>query len=221
MGKAHTRALVWLAILLAFSPCAYALDPSLDVSQYAHTSWRVRDGFTKGVITSFAQTPDGYLWIGTESGLMRFDGVRATPWQPPSGQQLPGSLITSLWAARDGTLWIGTFTGLASWKDGKLREVPELAGQSVTSVLETRDSTVWIGVYAESGGGLCEINGGVVHCERESAKFGTGVKALYEDKKGEFWLGLQNGLWRWRPGTPEFFSVPDEPFGIIGVAEDG
>jgi len=48
MGKARTRALVWLAILLACSTCAFALDPSLEINQYAHTAWKVRDGFTKG-----------------------------------------------------------------------------------------------------------------------------------------------------------------------------
>ena len=64
-------------------PCAFALNPSLDISQYAHTAWTVRDGFFKGVINSIAQTPDGYLWLGTEFGLLRFDGVRAVPWQPP------------------------------------------------------------------------------------------------------------------------------------------
>src|SRR5216684_381258 len=126
-------------ILLAWGPGAYALDPALDISQYAHTAWKVRDGFSKGVITSLARTPDGYLWVGTESGLLRFDGVRAVPWQPPSGQQLPGNLITALLTARDGTLWIGTFTGLASWKDGRLMELRELAGRSVTSLLEARD----------------------------------------------------------------------------------
>jgi len=206
--------------VLACCACALALSPSLDVSQYAHTTWKIRDGFTKGIITSLAQTPDGYLWIGTELGLLRFDGVRPVPWQPPSGQHLPGTLITYLLAARDGTLWIGTFNGLASWKDGKLREVPELAGQSVTSVLETRDRTIWIGVFADSGGALCDIHGGVVHCERESGKFGTGVKALYEDSRGTLWLGLSKGFWRWKPGAPEFFSVPNQPFGIISFAED-
>ena len=65
------------------------------------------------IITSLAQTPDGYLWVGTESGLLRFDGVRPVLWQPPSGQQLPGSLITTLLTAHDGTLWIATFSGLA------------------------------------------------------------------------------------------------------------
>jgi len=219
-GHRQTRAVVALGILLACCRCAFALDPSLDVSQYAHTTWKIRDGFTKGIITSLAQTPDGYLWIGTELGLLRFDGVRPVPWQPPSGQHLPGTLITYLLAAQDGTLWIGTFNGLASWKDGKLREVPELAGQSVTSVLETRDRTIWIGVFADSGGALCDIHSGVVNCERESGKFGTGVKALYEDSRGTLWLGLSKGFWRWKPGAPEFFSVPNQPFGIISFAED-
>src|SRR5215470_5696834 len=90
--------LAWM--LLAWRPCAFALDPALEVSQYAHTSWKVREGFTKGQITSIAQTPDGYLWLGTEFGLQRFDGVRVTEWQAPAGQALPGLPIINLFAAR-------------------------------------------------------------------------------------------------------------------------
>ena len=59
MQRAHMRACISIAILLAYCACAFALDPALDVSQYAHTAWRMRDGFVKGQITSFAQTPDG------------------------------------------------------------------------------------------------------------------------------------------------------------------
>jgi len=99
-------------MLLAWCPRALALDPALDVSQYAHTAWRIRDGFSKGAIYCIAQTPDGYLWLGTEFGLLRFDGVRTVPWQPPADQHLPSSRITSLLAARDGTLWIGTSRGV-------------------------------------------------------------------------------------------------------------
>src|SRR6201993_4251167 len=209
------------AMLLISAPDGFSLDPSLDVSQYAHTVWKVRDGFSKGVITSLAQTPDGYLWVGTESGLLRFDGVRPVLWQPPSGQQLPGTLITCLLAARDGTLWIGTFSGLASLKDGKFRQVPELSGQSVTSLLEARDGTVWIGVYGtESGGGLCGFRSGFVHCGRDRQMFGSGVMALYEDSKGTLWLGLKNGFCRWKPGSPQFFSIPEDPFGVTGFTED-
>jgi ligand-binding sensor domain-containing protein len=98
------RALIAVGILLACSPGAFALNPALDVSQYAHTAWKIREGFSKGYVKSMAQTPDGYLWLGTEFGLLRFDGVRAVPWQPPPGQHLPSSEIISLLAARDGTL---------------------------------------------------------------------------------------------------------------------
>ena len=54
-------------ILSAWSPHALALDPALDVSQYGHTAWRIRDGFSNQLITAFAQTSDGYLWLGTQS----------------------------------------------------------------------------------------------------------------------------------------------------------
>ena len=99
-------------IVLACSACTFGLNPSLDVSQYAHTAWKVSDGFTQGAILAIAQTPDGYLWLGTEFGLYRFDGVRVVPWQAHAGQDLPSRIVHCLLAARDGTLWIGTTKAL-------------------------------------------------------------------------------------------------------------
>jgi len=72
-------------LLLACCRCASALNPSLEVSQYAHTAWTIREGFFKGAINAIAQTPDGYLLLGTEFGLLRFDGVRSFPWPPSTG----------------------------------------------------------------------------------------------------------------------------------------
>lgn len=120
-GRLRRAALV-LATFVVCCPPAAALDPSLDISEYAHTAWKIRDGFTKGSISAIAQTPDGYLWLGTDLGLYRFDGVRAVPWQPPAGEQFPSNFIFPLLVGRDGTLWIGTLKGLASWKDGKLTQ---------------------------------------------------------------------------------------------------
>ena len=219
MKNVRRHAIFSVTILLAWCACSFALDPSLHISQYGHTSWKIRDEFVKGVITSLTQTPDGYVWLGTESGLFHFDGVRVVQWEPPGGQQLPGTLITTLLTARDGTLWIGTINGLATWKSGKFSQIPEAAGQ-ITSLLEASDGTVWAGIFADSVGGLCDIRRGLVHCARESETFGTGVRTVYEDSKGTLWLGLSNGIWRWKPGRPEFFSVPNEPFGLISLAED-
>src|SRR4030095_3600249 len=122
------------ALLLASCPCAFALDPALDVSQYAHTAWRIREGFTRGQISAIAQTPDGYLWLGTEFGLVRFDGVRTIPWPPPPDQQLPSKDVVRLLVARDGALWISTRNGLASLKGGALTLYPELAGTGVSTL---------------------------------------------------------------------------------------
>jgi signal transduction histidine kinase/ligand-binding sensor domain-containing protein len=191
--------------LLAMPRCARALDSPLDVSQYAHTAWKVRDGFTKGLISSIAQTPDGYLWLGTEFGLLRFDGIRATPWLPPGGEQLPSSYISNLLVARDGTLWIATPKGVASWKDGKLTQYPEVAGSLTTSFLEDREGTIWFGAYLP--GRLCVVRGGKVECFG-AGNFGTGVFALYEQHNGNLWASSSTGVWRWKPGPPEHYTLP-------------
>ena len=217
-GIAH--GIVLAGILLAWCPAAPALNPSLDANQYAHTSWKLRDGFTKGQIISIAQTPDGYLWLGTEFGLLRFDGVRNVAWQPPAGQHLPSDYITSLLGARDGTLWIGALKGLASWKDGRLTHYPELAGQDIFNLLEDHEGTVWASGRSVTTGRLCAIRGGGVRCYGEDGSLGRGAFNLYEDGKGSLWAGVKDGLWRWRPEPPQFYPLPGEPDGVQCLGED-
>jgi len=209
-------------ILLVSSSFAFALDPSLDVSQYAHTAWKVRDGFTQGAILAIAQTPDGYLWLGTEFGLYRFDGVRAIPWHSP-GADLPSQHIYCLLVARDGTLWIGTQGGAASWKDGKLRRYPELDGQSISSFLEDREGTIWSSGQKDFyPPHICAIEKTSVDCYGDGGSLSRGgsVAKMYEDAKATVWAVARYGIWRWRPGPPEFYPLP---FGIdttYGITED-
>jgi signal transduction histidine kinase/ligand-binding sensor domain-containing protein len=195
------------SLLLALCPRAFALNPALDVSQYAHASWKYREGFTKGSISQIVQTADGYLWLGTGFGLYRFDGIRAVPWQPPPDQPLPSNDIMRLLAARDGTLWIGTRNGLANWKNGKLAQCGEMAGLQIAALIEDREGSIWVGSAGVPEGKLCEIQKGAVRCDRQVGGPGHGVFALHEDAKGNLWVGLEEGLWRWKPGPPEFYSI--------------
>ena len=223
MGKSRRQAVTLLAMLLAFCGCAFALDPSLDISQYAHSSWKVRDGFVKGQIFAIAQTPDGYLWLGTEFGLSRFDGVRAVPWQPGAGQRLPSDFIRALLVSSDGSLWIGTQNGLSSWKDGKLKTYPEVGGDSILSLFEDREATVWVGTGPGNStphAKLCAYSSGGVHCEGGDGLFGRAILKLYEDSAGNLWLGVQNGFWRWKPGESAFFDMRADLSGFAGFLED-
>ena len=197
----------FVLLLLAFCPGACALNPSLDVSQYAHAAWLIRDGFPKGAVRAIRQTTDGYLWLGTEFGLERFDGVRNVPW-PPSGQHLPSNNIRSLLVARDGTLWIGTLEGLASWKDGKLTIYPEFAKQNVLSLVEDREGTVWAGTFGVTAAKLCAVRAGKVTCYGQDGSLGEFVYSLCEDRAGRLWAGTMSGLWQWRPGPPRRYELP-------------
>ena len=201
-------AVAW--ILLASAPRVFALNPALDVSQYSHTAWKIQDGFARGAIKSIAQTPDGYLWVGTEFGLLRFDGVRAVPWRPPADQHLPSDDIWSLLAASDGALWVGTAKGLARWKDGRLTVYDEFAGRLVWRLIESHDTTVWASGPSVPTGRLCAIRRQDVKCFGDDASLGYGVMALYEDTQRNLWLGVADGIWRWSPGPPRFFPMPGE-----------
>src|SRR5271157_4817538 len=212
-----------ISLLLGATP-VLALDPSLEISQYAHTAWNVRDGFSLGAIFAMAQTPDGYLWLGAENGLFRFDGVRSIPWQPPSGQHLP-SAPYSLLVTRDGTLWIGTFHGLVSLGGAKLTRYPEVGERFVTSLLEDREGTVWAGILFDTPGTptgrLCAIRSGHAQCFGEDGVFGSFVWSLGEDSSGTLWAGAESGLWRWKPGPPKRYATPEARVGDMAVSGDG
>ena len=217
--SAPTVVALCTAALLLASPRAFALDPSLDLQQYGHLSWQAQEGFFNSTIRAAAQTPDGYLWLGTDGGLVRFDGVRTVPWMPPSGQRLPSTVVFALLAARDGTLWIGTLQGLASWRDGQLTHHAALAGQQVTDLLEDSTGTVWAGTAGQPTARLCAFLGGSVTCFGEDGLLGDLVWALAADHAGTLWVLARSGLWRWtgqpsRHGSERF----EEYFQHLGPA---
>lgn len=223
--KRQRRDLIVSGLVLAWTLFAsqlsgLALNPSLEVSQYAHTSWTARDGYSLGAVFAMAQTPDGYLWLGSEFGLFRFDGVRFMPWQPPTGQQPPNKPY-SLLVTRDGTLWIGTFAGLVSWNGAELTRYPEAGELFVTSLFEDREGTVWAGGILGPTGRLCAIRSGRAQCYGEDGAFGTFVWSLGEDSSGALWAGADSGVWQWKPGPPRRYATPGMRLGDMSKADDG
>src|ERR1700733_11812293 len=195
-------------------PRALALDPDRRISQYGHTVWRIQDGAISPP-TNIAQTTDGFIWITTAQGLMRFDGVRFMPWQPPQGQNLPGTHFTAVLGSRDGSLWIGTTRGLARWKDGQLRTYTDLEHPTgIGAIMEDDTGTIWAtryGLYAHDAP-LCSISEETLRCFGKKdgipVTYGQG---LTHDSEGNIWFG-SSVLVRWRPGTPTttyFGGIPE------------
>jgi signal transduction histidine kinase/ligand-binding sensor domain-containing protein len=208
-------------LLLACCVPSLALNSSLDISQYSHHAWTIRDGFFKGMVLSIAQTPDGYLWLGTEFGLLRFDGVRPVEWVPPGSDRLPSLRIDCLFTGRDGTLWIGTRAGLASWNGVKFTRYPEFDAKLVFTILEDHEGTIWVGgARLDRTGWLCGIRGAKTKCYGENGQFGSGVGSLYENGEGKLWVGASNGLWQWKPGPQQRYAMPEPELSSLLDGDD-
>src|SRR5580704_9296600 len=120
-----------------------ALDPARPIAQYGHTAWRIQDGSVDaaGEIT---QTADGYLWLATSNGLLRFDGVKFVRYAPP-GLDLPTRGFTFLLGARDGSLWVGMRTSFGRLKDGKFQWYSNPAQHiGISAILEDHEGTIWV-----------------------------------------------------------------------------
>jgi signal transduction histidine kinase/ligand-binding sensor domain-containing protein len=203
----------FVCLLIAGVGRAHGLDPSRHITQYAHTSWRIQDGVFSGAPNAIVQTTDGYLWIGTQNGLVRFDGVRFIPWVPPNGKLL-SSGIFSLLAEPDGSLWIGTGRNLARFKDGNLINYTGATGR-INAILK-RNGTVWVtrSRFGDGGGPLCEVVDTSLRCYGKA----DGIARPYagpaiDDGEGNLWIGSANFLTRWRAGS----STTMEPPGLKGA----
>ena len=165
MKTVSAGVIILAVVALILCSSALALAPDRRISQYAHTAWRIQDGFFSGTPQTITQTADGYLWIGTEAGLVRFDGIQFVPWAPPNGEALPSSRIHSLLGTSDGSLWIGTARGLARWSKGELFNFP---GEPafVEAIVQDSEGTVWMtrSQVRDAEGGLCEVAGNALRC---------------------------------------------------------
>jgi ligand-binding sensor domain-containing protein len=135
--------------LMVSGGAALALTPDASFSQYIHRSWHTADGLPAGAILALIQSSDGYLWIGTQEGLVRFDGFRFTVFDSTNTPEIHNSFITALCPSHGGGIWVGTLGGgLLRWDGGVFSlwtTVEGLPDMHIRCLLEDRSHALWIG----------------------------------------------------------------------------
>ena len=222
----------WILSILAialYSPNSQALNPDWQLSQYGHRAWKIEDGFLGSVVNALAQDKKGYLWIGTDKGLFRFDGIRITEWNPPDGSQLSWGII-SLLPDRDGSLWIGTISGLVHWDGHRVTRYKENPSAAVYSLWQDPDGTVWFNPFQLSAGGddvLCSVAGPKVSCF--GSKYGfpvsTPLLTFVRDSSGTTWMGGPESLVSFKDATAKTLIVNSlknnrQQLGVASLAVD-
>ena len=228
MIRLAIRGLLAILLVAAAGP-SLALNPALQPTQYVLDNWQIADGLPQSTVQTLARTPDGYLWVGTQEGLARFDGARFVVFEPGNESAIPNKNITALHIDKAGTLWIGTRSGLALFEHGHFRSGPragELARAFIRAIAESSNGHIWIGTET----GVTEIAGDTVRAFDVSDGLIDGrVRALEPGSDGALWVGTMSGLQRFdgrrfetiplrAPQSAEpVMSLHDDPDGALWV----
>lgn len=210
------------ALLLLFTVVASARTGAETVSppRYALTAWAADDGEPPGDVFAIAQDAEGFLWLGTPTGLIRFDGTRFTRWPPPgSSGQLPEGPVHAIVGAPDGTLWVGFGGGggvVEIRRDEIIRHAADHgAPPGVTSMIRDRTGAIWV---AARRGLFRFANGRWTTMGDADGYPGAEAFSLFEDSSGDLWAGTAAGVFRRRNGV--FELVDDTSRNVQSLAED-
>jgi signal transduction histidine kinase/ligand-binding sensor domain-containing protein len=192
-----------LLCFIASASCsvARALNPHKALNDYSRQLWNTDSGLPQNSVHAILQTTDGFLWLGTEGGLARFDGYRFRVFDRQSNPRLPGDDIRCLFEDSSGALWVGTASGLARLKDGETRSYSAAEGVpagAVHIILQTRDGRLW--VLTDGGlatATLASASPAEIHFHTLSQNDGMtsgGLLSITADARGGLWIGTTQGL---------------------------
>lgn len=183
-----------IAMFLTCSP-VLALSPHKAVTQYSHTAWSEREGLPTNGVRTLLQSRKGFIWIGTSTGLARFDGVNFVAYDESNVPLMHDEDIRALEEGPDGSLWIGTFSGgLLRMHDGRFTHYGKsdgLASEMIRDLDFDRAGNLWIATY---GGGLARFRDGrFTTITKKDGLADDHIKAVLDDRQGNVWAGSFTG----------------------------
>jgi ligand-binding sensor domain-containing protein/signal transduction histidine kinase len=180
-----------IVALTGIAPVATALDPHTSLDQYSRRAWPSE--LLRRSVRAIAQTTDGYLWLASDEGLIRFDGYEFSNLTKSDGS-LPEDAISALCAARDGSLWIGTRNGLSHYVNKQFRTYTTKDGlpdNFINRIFEDHTGALWIA----AGAYLTRLNAGTFKTFKPNVEIPiTVVNDVSEDQHGQLWVGGRGGI---------------------------
>ena len=191
----HRRQRPWLClVVLFFCIPLYGIDRDRTLAQLHHTGWTYIEG-APGQVRALAQTTDGYLWLGTATGLFRYDGIQFQAYKPQSGQAFPQRNVVSLFATPDGGLWVGYwFGGVSLIKNGTVTDYGKPDGLPSSAVLafaRDRQGVIWI---AAGKDGLARLEGSRWKKIGTDMGFSGQANTVFVNRAGTVWVGTPTSV---------------------------
>jgi ligand-binding sensor domain-containing protein/AraC-like DNA-binding protein len=223
------RQLLSVIILIALFYChLWGLDPEKPVDQYLLDQWEIAEGIPSNTILSIVQTPNGYLWIATGKGLVRFDGMRFTVIDfignnsvDPMKKTVPDTLFVD----SEGTLWVGSSAGLTSYqyKSGQFRTFTPAEGitkDRVRRITGDMKGNLWISFYSSYVNRFS--NGKFTAYNASNGLKGKKINMIVEDRNGNLLFGTrENGVFAYKEGKFSQYPIAGlDNLQIITMHED-
>jgi ligand-binding sensor domain-containing protein/signal transduction histidine kinase len=182
-----------ILFLLVVSGATYALDPNRSLSEFGNQVWLTENGLPQNTVQAITQTRDGYLWIGTQEGLAKFNGTSFTVFDKENTPQLKSNDIRFLLEDRNGALWISTSYGLVKTQNGSFTSYTTAEGlpdNNVGPLAESADGSLWI---ATAAGLVHYVKNSFFPLPIEQLK-NTDIQTLFQDRDGSLWVGTSRSL---------------------------
>jgi len=200
----------FILLLSCYSTILFALNPGTSIDEYGHRLWTNENGLPQNSILAITQTRDGYLWLGTQAGLVRFDGVSFHVFSSKNSP-IKNNDVLALAIDHEDNLWIGTFgAGITRYKDGKFTNFGSKEGltdEVVRCLFVDWRGILWIGT--RTSGIFAFQNGSFLHYSSKDGLANNFVRSIAEDAHGNLWIGTENGLSRFRDRKFTTFTTED------------